>query len=150
MTRTRFIGPIKPTDVHDAMSFAAYAQQKLGTPYPTGKSIAMLKKSLNEFFEHYPQADYLTMCRVVEWARAKKKRYPHANQLVYAFRYAYADGYLPELDPNTEVVDEDLEAQIEAALRDERDEGWRHRLITAAGPTARREVFEAWHEYRLS
>ena len=147
--RTRFVGPIKPSDVHDAHSFAAYAQQKLGTPYPTGKSIAILKKALKEFLEHYPQADYNTMCRVVEWAKVKKKRYPHVNQLVYAFRYAYADGYLPELDPNTEIVDEDLEAQIEAALRDERDEEWRRRLITASGPTARREVFDAWHEHRL-
>lgn len=147
--RTRFVGMIKPEDVNDAKSFAAYAQQKLGTPYPTGKSISILKKSINEFFEHHPQADYFTLCRVVEWAKAKKKRYPYANQLVYAFRYAYADGYLPELDPNAEIVDEDLEEQIEAALRDETNDEWRRRLITASGITARREVFEAWQKHRI-
>ena len=142
--RTKFVGRIAPSDVHDALSFAAFAQQRLGTPYPTGKAIATLNKSLNEFFEHYPTADFYTMCRVVEWAKQKKKRYPQVYQLVYAFRYAYADGYLPELDPNVEQPDESLEAKIEAALKVEKDDEWRRRLMIARGVKARTEVFEAW------
>lgn len=133
-------------DVNDPKSFAEYAQQKLGIPYPTGKSIAILKKALREFFEHYPQADYNTMCRVVEWAKTKKKRYAQVYQLVYAFRYAYQDGYLPELDPGRELTDSDLEAAIEAVLVDEHDLEWRRRLIVADGLEARRHVYEQWRE----
>lgn len=141
---TSFLHRKTPADVHDARTFAEYAHQKLGIPYPTGKSIATLKKSLNEFFEHYPQADYFTMCRVVDWAAHKRKRYAHAYQLVYAFRYAYQDGFLPELDPNRELTDEELEAAINDALTVERDAEWRRRLIIAHGVEARRHVYEEW------
>lgn len=137
-----------PADVHDPKTFAEYAQQKLGIPYPTGKSIAVLRKSLREFFEHYPQADYNTMCRVVEWAGSKKKRYAHTYQLVYAFRYAYQDGYLPELEPSREMTDEDLETAIEEALKVEKDIEWRRRLIVAHGLEARKHVYEEWRKER--
>lgn len=142
--RPKFIGLYAPHEVVDAKSFASYAQQRLGIPYPTRKSIAVLNKALKEFFAQYPQADYGTMCRLVEWAIAKRKRFAHTYSLVYAFRYAYKDGYLPELDPNRERTNDDLEALIEAALVVEKDPEWRRRLMVAHGVKARSEVYEAW------
>ena len=148
-TRPKWFGQLTPDDVHDAKTFATYCQQTLGIPYPRQQDIRYLHKSLREFFEHYPQADYYTLCRIVEWAKAKKKRYAHVNKLVYAFRYAYADGFLPELDPNSEPVDEQLEELIEAALKEETDDEWRRRLMIARGVTARTEVYQAWKQHRI-
>lgn len=144
--KPNFLGMMSPQDVVDAKSFANFAQQKLGIPYPTQKSIAVLNKALKEFFAQYPQADYSTMCRLVEWAISKKKRFAHTYSLVYAFRYAYKDGYLPELDPNRERTNDDLEALIEEALVVEKDPEWRRRFMVAHGVKARGEVYEAWRD----
>ena len=139
-----WVGEIKPEDVVDAQSFAAYAQQKLGVPYPTGKDIAILRRQVKQLFEQQPTATWMTLVRTVQWAVEKKKRYARVYTLVGAFRYAYADGYLPELDPK-EAVDEDVERGIAEALQIERDATWRRRLIGAQGEM-RATVLNAWRE----
>lgn len=89
-----------PDDVTDARSFAEYCQQTLGAPYPRGKEWATLNTKAKEFFEEKPQATWGTLCRVVMWARMKKKRPSAAWKVVGMWKWAWEDGALPELDPS--------------------------------------------------
>lgn len=74
---------------------------------------------------------------------AHKKRFAETHSIVRFIRYAWRDGYLPELDPK-EPVDERLEHQIESILKTETDSDWRYRLMTSQGVEARRRVYTAW------
>lgn len=136
-----FYGIMKPQDVVDAKTFAIYAQQKLGTPYPTTQGMIALKKNIKNLFATYEYADYQTLVKLVEWARSKKKRYADTFGLVAHFRYAWRDGYLPELDPNPT---REIDALIEKALRTEQDQEWRRRLVLSQGVEARTAIYKAW------
>lgn len=131
-----------------ALAFSEYVQQTLGTPWPTMKDQAILRKRCNEFFEHYPRASWFTLCRVVVWCkRSRKYRRPTRVWVVVdAFRDAWSAGALPELDIT--VSDEELEDRITEALAVEERDSWRRRLIGAVGVEARRRAYEEWLESR--
>jgi hypothetical protein len=145
------LGLVGVQDVNDPVTFAQYVQQRLGTPYPNYKQLPVLRKTIKTFFEAYPNADYGTLVRLTNWARDKKKRPAHSYQLIGMVRYAWSDGALPELDPKDR-VDPETEAAIEAALKIEKDEAWRKRLMMATGIQGRQEVYAAWknHAEQLS
>jgi len=129
------------------VAFAEYVQQKLGVPWPTAKDLAILRKKITEFFAHYPKVTYFTLCRVVEWAKSRHRRYDRVWRVIDAFRYAYSDGVLPELDPDDH-ADDSVEARITAALADETSPTWRRYLIGASGVSARRQIIEEWEAKR--
>lgn len=124
------------------VAFAEYVQQKLGVPWPTQKDFTILRHKITEFFEHYPKCTYYTLCRVVEWARSRRRRYDRVWKVIDAFRYAWIDGVLPELDPDQ--TDDNVEARINAALTVETSTWWRRCLLGATGATARRQIIEEW------
>jgi hypothetical protein len=124
------------------VAFAEYVQQKLGVPWPTQKDFAILRHKITEFFEHYPRLNYFTLCRVVDWARSRHRRYDRVWKVVDAFRYAWTDGAIPELAPDQ--TDEGVEARITAALAVETSATWRRCLLGATGAKARRQIIEEW------
>lgn len=123
------------------LAFANFTQQVLGVPWPTIKDQTILRSRTAEFFEHYPNATWFTLCRVVTWLKAKRKRVPRVWMVVDKFRDCWVDGMLPELDPAE--GDVELEVLIESALTEETDESWRRRLIMTEGP-ARRAAYDEW------
>lgn len=129
-------------------AFAEYAQQKLGVPWPTANDMRILRKKVTEFFGHYPRLTITTLCRVVDWAKSRRRRFDRVWKVVEAFRYAYKDGFLPELDPAGR--DEDVETRIAAALAVETDPNWRRWLIVADGVTARTKTITDWEHERGS
>lgn len=145
---TDFFGYLPPSEVKDSKSFATYCQQELGTPFPSQKNMPALRRQIKEFFERYPNADYYSLCRIVDWAKSRKKRLAHAHVVVASFRYAWADGFLPELDPSKQTVDAGLEDRIKSALEVETHPFWRERLMGAEGVKARTAVYDAWKEQR--
>lgn len=141
---------ITPEDVASAKSyaeqlriFARYCQQVVGTPLPPSRQAwAALGQRVKAFFIEYPQADWYTLCRIAQWCRNRKLRIRTTTGLIGCFRSAWADGALPELDPQN--LDLDLEREIERALSEESREEWRRRLIVARGTKARRAALEEW------
>lgn len=131
------------------VAFASYAQQELGVAYPTVKDMAILRKKIKEFFALYDTADYHTLCRIVFWAknRKRKKRFNKTWALVEAWRDALAQGALPELERGA--VDPGLEAEIQRALEVEQRPEWRRRLLGAAGAEARQKAILDWEASRL-
>ncbi len=142
------LATLRSNDVKDATTFARYCQQELGVPRPRGKDFPILRKVIRELFAENPGTNYYTLCRIVDWAKANKKRYALPQNVVYAFRWAYRDGYLPEMAPVRNDVE--LEAKITAALAVEQHEGWRYRLLRADGIEARNEVYVAWRQQHKS
>lgn len=130
------------------LAFAEYAQQTLGVPWPTIADLKILRLKINEFFEHYPRLNYFTLCRVVTWAKARHRRFKRVWCVVEAFRDAYLDGALPELDPNHSEAS--VEERITAALQVETSQAWRRILIGAQGTTTRREMLAKWETERGS
>jgi hypothetical protein len=124
------------------VAFAEYVQQKLGVPWPTAKDMNILRSKIKEFFGHYPKLTYFTLCRIVEWARARHRRYDRVWKVIDAFRYAWKDGALPELDPDR--AETTVEERITAALTVETNPMWRRCLIGAAGVEARRRIIDEW------
>lgn len=87
-------------DVNDVKTFVRYAQQAMGAPIPrTNNDWNMIRKKAKEFFEEKPGADWQTLCRVVQWARMKKKRPSAVWKIIDMWKWAWEDGALPELDP---------------------------------------------------
>lgn len=142
---------ISSEDVVDWKSFADYAQQEAGIPRPTQKQIAQLRAAANQFFEEYPHTSWGTLAKIVDWAKARRQRYATPSNLIRGgFRFAWQDGYLPELDPDYADVDPDLAIDIERALEVETDPAWRRRLIVANGRGQREETYREWSRYRDS
>lgn len=134
-------------DADPVAAFAEFAQQKLGTPRPTLQQMIVLRKRAKEFFVEYPHLDVRTFCRVVDWCKAKKRRPAHAVTIIKWVRYAWADGYLPELDPENQ-PDEDTDRGIKRALELEDDERWRRRLMLVQGRGDRAEALADWRKQR--
>lgn len=133
---------LTPKDVTDVKSFARFCQQTMGMPLPRLKDYPILAKQVKMVFDQHPNADWQTICKLTEWARNRKKRFAYPQQLVSQYRLAWADGYLPELDPTH--ADPETEAGIAQALETEKDPEWRRRMIRAQGVNGRRKVYEAW------
>jgi hypothetical protein len=129
------------------LAFAEYVQQTMGVPWPTNNDIVVLRKKVNEFFSHYPNADFYTLCRVAGWCRARRKRFQRVWMVVDCFRDAFAAGALPELD-RRDHHDADVEAGIAAALQTETDPWWRRRFLGCQGPQLRREALADWRQAR--
>ena len=125
-----------------ASAFAVYCQQEIGCPLVTKQNLMVLRKQAKLLFEKNPQADWMTLCRVVDWCKARKKRPTHPHVVVSLLPYAWKDGYLPELDPSSE--DPAVEERILQALRCEVRDEWMRRLTLAKGRAARREAVEEW------
>lgn len=142
-----FFGKLSRDDVNSPEDYATYCQQVLGTPYPSGKQLATLRRNLKEFFKNNPQATYGTLLRTIDWCRNRKRRPAHCYAVIPLVRYAWSDGYLPELDPKEEMND-DLEAMIRSALEVETDPWWRDRLTGGKTTKARQELYDSWLEAR--
>jgi hypothetical protein len=136
------LAPLSAKDVKDVKTFARFCQQTMGMPLPRLKDYPILAKQVKLIFAQHPNADWQTMCRLTEWARNRKKRFAYPQQLVSQYRLAWADGYLPELDPSH--ADPETEAGITRALATEKDPEWRRRMIRAQGVNGRKKVYEAW------
>lgn len=132
-------------DVKNASEFAQFAQQNLGTPWATKKDMVLLQKRSNEFFSHYPHCGWDTLCRVVMWAKRKRKRFAYVWQTVDAFRWAWQDGAIPELERSR---DDAVEDRIDDALTIETNDVWRTALIGTENRNQRRELVEQWEQER--
>ena len=120
-----------------------YICQTTGTPWASGRDIGIVRKKCKEFFEQYPYLDYSALCHVADWVARRKKRYSHVWKVIDAFRYAYEDGALPEVDRRTK-PDPQIEEEIDRALEVETDRVWRMRLIGTEDVNSRKEVLDAW------
>lgn len=136
---------IRPDAVTDMESAEQYIKQRVGIAYVTVKDSAIFRRKVKELFEHYPGADWQTLVRATEWAKTRRKRFSRLHQFVEAIRFAYEDGYLPELDPNYQG---DVDEQIQGILREEEDPNWRRRLLIAQGMQAKQLAVEQWYEVR--
>lgn len=125
--------------VQDKESFAEFARQHLGIPI-FRKDVNILGVKAKEFFEDNPRADWRTLGRTVQWCKTKKFRPNNLYAVISCARHAWADGMLPELDCDE---DEQLEADITAALQVETDPYWRRALIASQG-SFRKEAYLAW------
>lgn len=126
-------------------AFCEYAKQTLGVPHPSRTGMAALRRKCKVFFKEYPHTDWYTLCRVVGWMAANKRRVPDVFMIVDNYRYAWAKGALPELDPRN-MEDPEADAMISQALSVETDERWRRRLLLAQAPHEKREVYASWQE----
>lgn len=137
----------RPDQVDDPLTFAAYAQRVIGTPWPTIKDQMILRRRIKQFFTQFPQADYRTLVSVVHYCRARKRRPMHAWTVIDRFRDAWAAGWVPELDRLPE--DLEVDREVERALEIETDPEWRRRLIGARGQ-GREEVLQQWKKARVN
>lgn len=136
------------SEVVDARTLADFAQQQLGTPFPTTTELVQTQKILKQWFAKNPQANWRTLANTIVWAKARRKRVADIRTLHKLVRYAWRDGYCSELDPHH--VDEDIERDIERALETETDPSWRSVLMGARGNETRKEVLATWKERRVS
>lgn len=127
-----------------AKLFCEYAQQRIGIPRATARDVMAVKKKAKLFFEEYPHTNWTTLCKVVVWMVANKRRVPNVHGVIDNYRYAWAKGQLPELDP-ANMEDPEADHLIREALKIETDELWRRRLIMAT-PSHKREVYEFWRQ----
>lgn len=137
---------LSTSQVNDPKTLARYIQQQTGTPWATLQDMVLLQKKCKVFFSHYPHLSYETLCHVADWAHRRKRRFSNVWKVVDAFRYAYQDGSLPEVDAR--VPDHKLEEQISEALNVETDSDWRMQLIATRSEKTRREVFSNWQTNR--
>ena len=132
-------------DVKDAKTFATFATQTTGMPYPSHQMLGKTNKLAKEIFEAYPCVTWETLCKVVLWSKDKKRRFASVYNCLNSYRYAYADGWLPEMDIDvaTKIMDE----RIAGALRVEKDPEWLRRLVEARGPY-REKIYKSWESHR--
>lgn len=134
---------LKPEDVGTPETLATYCQQQTGIPYPTGKQIAILKQAINKFFAAYPDASYSSLTNLVNWSKVKERRYAHIANLVNGgVRYAYMDGFMPEIDPRRKK--DNIDCLIDEALRIERDPQTRAMLLNAWSDSTKTQIYEDW------
>lgn len=134
---------VRANEVTDLESLQRYIMEQLGVGYVTKNDAAIYRKKMKELFEYYPAADMQTMVRVVEWAKTRRRRFARLFQVVESVRYAYEDGFLPELDPNNT---QDVDEQISEILQTEKDPTWRRRFLTAQGATAKSVIVDQWRQ----
>jgi hypothetical protein len=142
----QFLHQWRPEEVVDVCTFAAYSQQQLGTAPAIGKDLKRLSGELAAFWEGNPQADWMTLVRTVAWVKAKKRRLANAGSVLRHVRFAYQDGFLPDLEPRR--TDPEVERRIEQALQLETDHHWRMRLLCTDGMDNRRAALEQWSDQR--
>lgn len=140
---------IKRHEVTNTKLLAAYCQQETGIPLPSGQQYIIVNKNIKEIFKQYPQANYLTLCSVIEWAKKKGIKYSHVGNLVHkGLRFAYLEGYLPELDPRNHP--NNIDNLIRDAIQVETDDYWIDRLIRSTTTEGKEATYESWWKYRES
>jgi hypothetical protein len=141
-----FADRLKAEDVCSVETFAEYAQQQTGVPYPTGKGIAALRKAVKDFFDMYPHTDWMTLVRIVEWVKFKRKRYATPDRMLRgAFRMAFEDGWIPEIIPDPDI---DIDSKIRQAMEQETDPAWHKLFMNAHTSKGKHEVYESWLKNR--
>jgi hypothetical protein len=116
---------LKPEEVNSPETLARFCQEQTGIPYPSKGQIAVLRKAVKEFFEKYPTATYTSLTNLVKWSKDNHRRYAQtANLISGGTRYAFAAGYLPELDPKYseksvgDLINEALAVETDPIKRD--------------------------------
>lgn len=141
----KYAGMITRENVVDNKTFARYVQQRLGVPYPTTKNLVILNKAVKSFFEEYPHLGYESLCNLVDWAKAKNKRFGDTYVLVNMYRYAWQDGFMPELDPiDPEAVG--VQEKEDYLLEHEEDSYWRNKMLDAQTFEAKTAIYESWED----
>lgn len=133
---------IQRSEVCSTRTFAEFAAQEAGIPYPAKTHLYAAEKLVKELFAQYPALTWQSLCGLVDWAVAKERRYPHILQLLNAYRYAYADGFIKDVDVNS---NSSLDARIKEILETETDPAWVDRLSKSKGP-GRKVVIAAWEK----
>jgi hypothetical protein len=142
---TLFLRETPAAAVASPETFAAYAQQTIGTKYPNQKEMATLRKRAKQFFEEMPLADWSTVVQTIGYLRARHRRVDMAWAVFSFVPYAFKDGFLPQLDPsNHDVRDPSVEAEIARILEQETDPWWVGNLTLATEPEARRDLVHMW------
>lgn len=144
-------GRLKSSDVKDWASFARYAQQRLGTPYPSsGADWQRAKVKIEPLFEQYDHFSFSTLADLVDWAYAKGKRFGTIAEVSWHVTDAFREGALEDMLPGNkeeEEWQEKLWTALETLDADDKDDRvWRQRLLTAQGD-GRRAVYQAWMTY---
>lgn len=129
------------------VALSNYMQQTLGIAFPSMSDLAGIRKIANEIAKTYPQASTNTLCRVVMYAKSRKRRPTKGSQVMGMWREAMAAGYLNELDPNS---DQGLIDSIYRILETETDERWRNRLLCCLDNDSRRLAIADWRTFRAS
>lgn len=124
-----------------------YMQQTLGIAFPSIQDIAGMRKIANDIAANYPGASTNTLCRVVQYAKSRRRRPMKGSQVMGMWREAMAAGYLSELDPNN---DQALMDTIYTILETETDERWRSRLLCCLDNDSRRLAIADWRTFRAS
>ena len=138
--------PEKVADAPDPIvALGNYMQQLLGIAFPTIQDISGIRGIANEIAQHYPGATTNTLCRVVQYAKAKRRRPTKGSQVMGMWREAMAAGYLNELDPSN---DQALMDTIYRILETEDDQRWRSRLLCCLDNDARRLAISDWRTFR--
>jgi hypothetical protein len=142
---TLFLRGTPAAAVASPETFAAYAQQTLGTKYPNQKEMQGLRKRAKQFFEETPLADWATVVSTVGYLRAMHRRVDMPWAVFSFVPYAFKDGFLPELDPrNHDLRDPYVESEIASILASETDPWWVGCLTLATDPEARRDLVRMW------
>lgn len=147
-----YLTRIKPEDVVDTKTFCVYAHQRLGIPPTKGSEYSILGRDIKEFFQMYPQANYGTLVKVVDFAWSRNARPRNMQNLLLYWKKAYAAGSLPELTPEAR-RDPELERRLTEAIEMETHPKWLEQLKNALwihGDDVRREVYQAWMEDRTA
>lgn len=138
--------PEKVADAPDPIvALGSYAAQILGIGFPTLSDINGMRRIANEIVDLYPAATTNTLCRVVQYVKAKKRRPSKGSQVLNMWREAMAAGYLTELDGNN---DQGLLDTIYRILETETDERWRARLLCCVDNDSRRLAISDWRTFR--
>jgi hypothetical protein len=122
------------------IGLANYIEQILGVGFPTKKDLLILRVRINEIFAHYPNADYRTMCRIVQFNKRKKRKFARVYTVIDSFREAKMAGWLPELTRPTG----DCKERIARILETETDPDWRARFLTCPDDDSRRFVLNEY------
>lgn len=76
-------------------------------------------------------------------------RYAHPTNLILnGARYAFAAGYLPELEPRNRV--DDIKRLMADAWYEETDPYWKDMLVRGEDDEGRMLIYESWLKYRKS
>jgi hypothetical protein len=136
-------GRLQSKDVQNYATFARYAQQRLGTPYPANAADwARAQRKIAPLFEQYPDFDFQSLARVVDWVKSKNKRLGSLAEVAWHVTDAFREGALPEMEPGHREEDK-WQEKLWSALETEADPAWRKRLLTAKGD-GRKRVYTAW------
>lgn len=131
-------------DVNDVDSFCDYIQQMLGTPHITIKDKMILRKMVKETFDQHPTMTWGYLCRIVDWAKDKKRRPARGYTVMSYLNFAWRDHYIPDLPSEWEVS---FKKRLDKALQIETDPDWRQRLSMSLGQY-QIDALDEWEDQR--